>query len=177
MAVDVETFSLFRESLTRFVRDRLIPREKEIDRLDRPPADLFAEVREMGLFGLCYPEEYGGLALSPSQEVEVGLILGRTTPAMRNYISIHNGVAGQAIINAATHEQKERYLPRLAAGELIGAFALTEPDTGSDARGITTRAERTQNGWIINGSKRFISNAPFAGLIIVMAKVNSNRAV
>jgi acyl-CoA dehydrogenase len=175
MAVDAESFELFRESLARFVCHRLIPREKEIDGLDQPPSDLIAEVREMGLFGLTYPEDYGGLGLAAHQEVEVGLVLGRTTPAMRNYISIHNGVAGQAIIRGATDEQKARYLPRLASGELIGAFALTEPDTGSDARGIRTRARQTKGGWLINGRKRFISNAPFAGLITVMARVDGHE--
>jgi acyl-CoA dehydrogenase len=165
-----EGFSILRETLTRFVRERLIPREKEVDGLDQPPADLLAEIRELGLFGVSYPEEYGGMGLNATQEVEVGFIIGRTTPAMRNFISIHNGAAGQAIIHGATQEQRSRYLPRLASGEIIGAFALTEPDTGSDARGITTRAVPVEGGWIINGRKRFISNATFAGLFTVMAK-------
>src|SRR6266540_1892230 len=110
------------------------------------------------------------MGLNATQEVEVGFIIGRTTPAMRNFISIHNGAAGQAIVHGATQEQKSRYLPRLASGEIIGAFALTEPDTGSDARGITTRAVPVEGGWVINGRKRFISNATFAGLFTVMAK-------
>jgi hypothetical protein len=141
-----EEFSILRETLTRFVRERLIPREKEVDGLDQPPADLLAEIRELGLFGVSYPEEYGGMGLNATQEVEVGFIIGRTTPAMRNFISIHNGAAGQAIVHGATQEQKSRYLPRLASGEIIGALALTEPDTGSDARGITTRAVPVEGG-------------------------------
>lgn len=173
MAVDHESFALFLESLRRFVDERVIPREKEIDGLDQPPADFLADIRDMGLLGLTYPEEYGGLALNAVQEVEVGLVLGRTTPAMRNFISIHNGVAGQCIVRGATDEQKRHYLPRLASGEIIGAFALTEPDVGSDARNIGTRATRDGNEWIINGTKRFISNAPFAGLITVLARTEA----
>ncbi|XSC47479.1 acyl-CoA dehydrogenase family protein [Bradyrhizobium sp. RDT10] len=142
-------FSIMCETLSRFVKDRLIPREKEINGLDRPPDDLISEVRNLGLFGLTYPEQYGGLGLNTTQEVEVGFILGRTTPAMRNFISIHNGVAGQAIVHGATLEQKARYLPRLASGEMLAAFALTEPDTGSDARGITTHAFPSGGGWLI----------------------------
>ncbi len=172
MAIDPETFDAFREALAEFVRTRLIPREVELEGLEQPPQDLLDEVREMGLFGLTYPQAYGGLELSAAQEVEVGFELGRATPAVRNFISVHTGAAGQAIISAATAEQKALWLPKLASGEVIAAFALTEPDSGSDARSISTRAERAPGGWILNGRKRFISNALFAGLIIVMAKTS-----
>ncbi|WP_441232040.1 acyl-CoA dehydrogenase family protein [Tardiphaga sp. 215_C5_N2_1] len=170
MAVDPESFSILQESVARFVRERLLPREREIAALEQPPKDLLDEVRELGLFGLTFPEQYGGLELDPLQEVKVGFELGRASPAMRNFISIHNGVAGQSLNFGGTAAQKAKYMPRLASGELIAAFALTEPDVGSDARSIQTKAEKTPDGWVINGRKRFISNAPFAGLITVLAK-------
>jgi acyl-CoA dehydrogenase len=171
MPIDADTFVLFRRTVERFVRERLIPREREIAQLEAPPQDLLDEVRNLGLFGLCYPESYGGLGLDPVQEVEIGFELGRASPAMRNFISIHNGVAGQCLSRAGTPAQKDRFMPRLASGEIIAAFALTEPDSGSDARSIKTRAERNGQGWVLNGQKRFISNASFAGLFTVFAQV------
>jgi len=170
MSIDSETFSLLRETVARFVLERLIPREREVAGLDQPPQDLLNEVRDLGLFGLTYPEEYGGLGLDALQEVQIGFELGRASPAMRNFISIHNGVAGQCLRNAGTSEQKERYMHRLASGEIIAAFALTEPDVGSDARAVKTVAQRSDRGWKINGRKRFISNATFAGLFTVFAR-------
>jgi acyl-CoA dehydrogenase len=172
MPIDADTFVLFRHAVERYVRERLIPREREIAQLEAPPQDLLDEVRDLGLFGLCYPESYGGLGLDPVQEVEIAFELGRASPAMRNFISIHhNGVAGQCLSRAGTPAQKDRFMPRLASGEMIAAFALTEPDSGSDARSIKTRAERTGQGWVLNGQKRFISNASFAGLFTVFAQV------
>ena len=170
MAIDIETFSLLRDGVARFVRERLIPREREIAGLDRPPQELLDEVRELGLFGLTYPEEYGGLGLDALQEVQIGFELGRTSPAMRNFISIHNGVAGQCLRHAGTPEQKQRYMRRLASGEIIAAFALSEPDVGSDAKAVKTVAKRSGRGWTISGRKRFISNASFAGLFTVFAR-------
>lgn len=163
-------FALILESIARFTRERLIPSEREIAAGDEPPTNLVAEMRELGLFGLTFPAEYGGLGLNPVQYAEVGLELGRVAPAIRNLISIHNGVASLGLVLAGTPAQKERYLARLASGELIGAFALTEPDSGSDAASIKTTARRTKNGWVINGAKRFISNATIAGLFTVIAR-------
>lgn len=170
MSIDSDTFSLLRDTVSRFVAERLIPREREIAGLERPPADLLQGVRDIGLFGLTYPEEYGGLGVDALQEVLIGFELGRTSPAMRNFISIHNGVAGQCLRYAGTTAQKERYMRRLASGEIIAAFALTEPDVGSDAKAVKTTAKRSGRGWTINGRKRFISNANFAGLFTVFAR-------
>src|SRR3979490_2039299 len=105
MPIDADTFVLFRSTVERFVRERLIPREREIAQLEAPPQDLLDEVRNLGLFGLCYPESYGGLGLDPVQEVEIGFELGRASPAMRNFISIHNGVAAQCLLRAGTPAQ------------------------------------------------------------------------
>ncbi|MBR1252294.1 acyl-CoA dehydrogenase family protein [Bradyrhizobium sp. AUGA SZCCT0240] len=170
MTIDAETFSLLRDAVARFVSERLIPREREIANLDQPPRDLLDEVRDIGLFGLTYPQEYGGLGLDALQEVQIGFELGRASPAMRNFISIHNGVAGQCLRHAGTPNQKARYMSRLASGEIIAAFALTEPDVGSDAKAVKTVAKRSGDGWKITGAKRFISNAPFAGLFTVFAR-------
>src|SRR5260370_26074170 len=175
MLIDADTFVVFRDGVEGFVRELLIAREREIAHLEAPPQDLLDEVRSLGLFGLCYPESYGGLGLDPVQEVEIGFELGRASPAMRNFISIHNGVAGQCLLRAGTRAQKVRFMPRLASGELIAAFALTEPDSGSDARSIKTRAERKGQGWVLNGQKRFISNASFAGLFTVFAQAREGN--
>ena len=174
MAIDSETFSLLRNTVARFVQHRLIPREREIAALDCPPQDLLDEVRDVGLFGLTYPEEYGGIGLDALQEVQIGFELGRASPAMRNFISIHNGVAGQCLRHAGTPEQKERYMRRLATGEIVAAFALTEPDVGSDAKAVKSVAKRSGKGWKISGRKRFISNASFAGLFTVFARTTDD---
>ncbi len=173
MPVDADSFEELSATLERFVRERLIPREREIAGLSETPPDLLAEMAELGLFALTFPEEFGGLALDPVQEVAVGVILGRTTPAMRNLISIHNGVAGQALVNAGTPEQKAKWLPRMTSGEVIAAFALTEPEVGSDAKSVKSRARKVEGGWRITGTKRFISNATFAGLFTVVARTDA----
>src|SRR5260221_12679786 len=150
MPIDAETFALFRDAVERFVRERLIPREREVALLEAPPQDLLDEVRNLGLFGLCYPESHGGLGLDPVQEVEIGFELGRASPSMRNFISIHNGVAGHCLLRAGTPAQKDRFMPRLASAEIIAAFELTEPDSSSHATSIKTRAERTGHALIVN---------------------------
>jgi len=168
--VGIDNFAQILESIDRFTRERLIPAEREVAGDEQPPAHLLQEMRALGLFGLTFPAAYGGLGLSPVQYIEVGLVLGRVAPAIRNVISIHNGVASLGIALAGAKAQKDRYLPRLASGELIGAFALTEPDSGSDAASIRTAARRQNGRWILNGSKRFISNATIAGLFTVIAR-------
>lgn len=174
---DESDFALILESISRFTRERLIPSEREIAEGDEPPPGLVAEMRALGLFGLTFPAEYGGLGLNPAQYAEVGLELGRVAPAIRNLISIHNGVASLGLVLAGTEAQKQRYLARLASGELIGAFALTEPDSGSDAASIKTTARRTKSGWVINGAKRFISNATIAGLFTVIARAPEDGGI
>lgn len=168
--VDKEDFAQILESIGRFTRERLIPAEREVAGSEEPPSYLLQEMRDLGLFGLNFPVEYGGLGLNAPQYIEVGLALGRVAPAIRNVISIHNGVASLGIVLAGTQAQKDRYLPRLAAGELIGAFALTEPDSGSDAASIKTNARLKNGRWVLDGTKRFISNATIAGLFTVIAR-------
>src|SRR3546814_6219230 len=129
-------------------------------------------MREMGLFGLTVPESYGGLGLNRSEEVRFLFELCRASPTFRSLIGTTVGVGGKAILLDGTDEQKAHWLPRIARGETIVSFCLTEPDSGSDAKALKTRARRDGDHWIIDGTKRFISNAPLAGLFVVMARTD-----
>ena len=129
-------------------------------------------MRELGLFGLCIPEEYGGLGLTMEEEVLVAFEIARTSPAFRSLIGTNNGIGSQGLIVDGTPEQKAYYLPKLASGELIASFALTEPGSGSDAASLLTTARREGDHYVLNGTKRFITNAPEAGVYTVMARTN-----
>lgn len=160
------------DTLSRFVRERLVPAENEVAENDEIPAGIVAEMRELGLFGLCIPEEYGGLGLTMEEEVLVAFEIAKTSPAFRSLIGTNNGIGSQGLIVDGTEEQKRDYLPRLASGELIASFALTEPGSGSDAASLRTSARRDGDDYVINGTKRFITNAPEAGIFTVMARTN-----
>ena len=175
MAVDRETLSQLVDGVARFVSERLVPLEDQVARDDAVPADVISEMAELGLFGLSIPEEYGGLGLTMSEEVQVAFQLGQTSPAFRSLIGTNNGIGSHGLIMDGTEEQKQRYLPRLARGEIIGSFALTEPSSGSDAASLRTSAEREGNGYVLNGTKRFITNAPQAGLFTVFAKTDTEK--
>ena len=172
MIRDQETLSLLLDTLSRFVRERLIPAENTVAETDEIPADIVAEMRELGLFGLCIPEEYGGLGLTMEEEVLAAFAIARTSPAFRSLIGTNNGIGSQGLIVDGTPEQKRHYLPKLASGELIASFALTEPGSGSDAASLRTSAVRDGDHYILNGAKRFITNAPEAGIYTVMARTN-----
>jgi acyl-CoA dehydrogenase len=129
-------------------------------------------MRELGLFGLSIPEEYGGLGLTMEEEVLAAFEIARTSPAFRSLIGTNNGIGSQGLIIDGTDEQKHYYLPKLASGELIASFALTEPGSGSDAASLRTTAVRDGDHYVINGTKRFITNAPEAGIYTVMARTN-----
>ncbi len=172
MPLDAETLSDLLATVRRYVAERLIPLERQVATEDRVPAEVVDEMRQLGFFGLTIPEEYGGLGLTTEEEVLVGFELGRCSPAFRSVFGTNNGIGSQAILIDGTPEQKERYLPRLASGELIGSFALTEPEAGSDAAGLTTRATRAGDAYVIDGTKRYITNALEAGVFTVMARTN-----
>ena len=172
MAVDAETLAQLVESVGRFVNERLVPLEDQVAREDAVPEDVVAEMAALGLFGMSIPEEYGGLGLNMSEEVQVAFRLGQTSPAFRSLIGTNNGIGSHGLIMDGTEEQKQRYLPRLARGEIIGSFALTEPGSGSDAASLRTSAVRDGNGYVLNGTKRFITNAPEAGLFTVFARTD-----
>ncbi|MFZ1885812.1 MAG: acyl-CoA dehydrogenase family protein [Rhodoplanes sp.] len=175
MALDPETLNQLRDTVRRFVCERLVPNEALIAEEDAIPANIIAEMRALGLFGLSIPEEYGGLGLTMSEEVQVAFELGQTSPAFRSMIGTNNGIGSQGIVMDGTEEQKQKYLPKLAAGEIIGSFALTEPDAGSDAASLRTTARRSGSGYVLNGTKRFITNAPEAGLFTVMARTDPEK--
>ncbi|NVJ68904.1 MAG: acyl-CoA dehydrogenase family protein [Alphaproteobacteria bacterium] len=172
MALDQETLNQLLETLRRFVHERLIPNEREAAEHDRIPDEIVAEIKELGLFALSIPEEYGGLALNMQEEVEVALVIGEAAPAFRSLFGTNVGIGSQAIVLDGTPEQKAKYLPQLASGDLIGSFCLTEPEAGSDAGSLKTTAKRDGDHFILNGTKRFITNAPYAGLFTVMARTD-----
>jgi acyl-CoA dehydrogenase len=172
MIRDPESFRLLLDTIERFVREKLIPREPEVVESDAIPADILDEMRRLGLFGLTIPEQYGGLGLTMEEEALSSMALAYAAPAFRSIVGTNNGIGSQGIVIDGTEAQKRRYLPRLAAGELIGAFALTEPGAGSDAASLATRARREGDHYVLNGTKRYITNAPQAGLFTVMARTD-----
>ena len=158
------------DTLQKFVRERLIPREAEVDETDIMPTDVIAEMKALGLFGLSVPEEFGGLGLTMEEEVHAAMAIGYAAPAFRSVFGTNNGIGSQGIVFDGTLEQKSYWLPRMASGEIIGSFALTEPDVGSDAGSLRTTARREGNHYILNGTKRYITNAPTADIFTVMAR-------
>lgn len=170
--MDADTFSQLTDTVERFVRERLRPREHETAANDEVAPDIVEEMRNLGLFGLAIPEEFGGLELTLSEEVRVAFLLGGTSPAFRSVIGTNNGIGSQGIIIDGTPEQKARYLPRMASGEVIGSFCLTEPEAGSDAGSLRTSARREGDHFVLNGVKRYITNAPQAGVFTVFARTD-----
>ncbi|OZI82591.1 acyl-CoA dehydrogenase family protein [Bordetella genomosp. 2] len=175
MALDTETLNLLLEAVRRFVADRLVPAEEALAHTGEIPPDIVAEMRELGLFGLSISPDYGGLGLNMEEEVRVVFELGQTSPAFRSLAGTNIGIGSQSIVLAGTDQQRQHYLPKLASGELIGSFALTEPDAGSDAMSLRTTATRDGDHYVLNGTKRFITNAPIAGLFSVMARTAPER--
>ncbi|MBT0779310.1 MULTISPECIES: acyl-CoA dehydrogenase family protein [Paracoccus] len=175
MAMDPDTLAQLCATLRRFVDEQLIPGEAEVAETDAIPERIVAGMRELGLFGLTAPEEYGGLGLTMEEEVMAIFELGRAAPAFRSMFATNVGIGMQGIAIDGTPEQKAKYLPRLASGELIGSFALTEPDVGSDAGSVKATARRDGDFYVLNGTKRFITNAPHAGLFTVMARTDPGQ--
>ena len=172
MIRDPDTFALLLDAIRRFVRERLIPAEQQVVDSDEIPAAIIQDMREMGLFGLTIPAEYGGLGLTTEEEALTSIEMCRASPAFRSIAGTNNGIGSQGIVIDGTDEQKKKYLPRLASGELIGSFALTEPGAGSDAGSLTTSARRDGDDYVINGTKRYITNAPEAGVFTLMARTD-----
>ena len=172
MALDRETFNILLETVERFVAERLVPLEAQVAAEDQVPADVIAEMKELGLFGLTIPEEYGGLGLTMTEEIEVAIKLGGTTPAFRSVFGTNIGIGSQGIVMDGTVEQKAHYLPKLATGEMISSFALTEPEAGSDAGSLKTSARLDGDHYVLNGTKRFITNSPSADIFTLMARTD-----
>lgn len=175
MIRDRETLSDLLATIGRFVRERLVPNEAKVADEDRVPDDILADMKALGLFGLSLPEEYGGLGLTMEEEVSVAFELGQTSPAFRSMMGTNNGIGGQGIVMDGTPEQKAYWLPKLAAGDVIGSFALTEPNAGSDAASLQTSARLEGDHYVLNGTKRFITNAPHAHIFTVMARTDPEK--
>ncbi len=172
MIRDPESFNILLDTVTRLVREKLIPREEEVTEADEIPADIVADMRTMGLFGLTIPEEYGGLGFTSEEEVLTSMALCYASPVFRSRIGTNTGIGAQGIVIDGTAKQKQKYLPRLASGEITGSFALTEPESGSDAGSLKTTARRDGEHYVMNGTKRYITNAPEAGVFTVMARTD-----
>ena len=170
MALDAETFDALIDTVRRYVADRLRPLEAEVEANDAIPDDVIREMKEMGLFGLSIAEEYGGLGLTMLEETKVAIELGRTTPAFRSTFGTNVGIGSQGLVMAGSPEQKAAWLPRIASGEIITSFALTEPDVGSDSGAVKTKAVWDGQAYRLSGTKRFITNADKADLFTVMAR-------
>jgi acyl-CoA dehydrogenase len=160
------------ELLRDFIRREVMPAEAGIDETDEIPARLIAQAKEMGLYGYALPSEFGGLGLSVRQQVLLTIELGYTSPAFRSLFGTNNGIAGQVLVMGGTDEQRKQWLPRLATGEVVASFALTEPDAGSDPSSLVTSAVADGDGWVIDGLKRYITNAPAADVFMVFARTD-----
>ena len=175
MALDPETFDAMIDTVRRFVAERLRPLESDVEAADAIPDTIIEEMKALGLFGLSIAEDYGGLGLTMLEECRVAIEMGRTTPAFRSTFGTNVGIGSQGLVMAGTPEQKAQWLPRIASGEIITSFALTEPDVGSDSGAVKARAVRAkdeQGGDVyrLSGTKRFITNADKAQLFTVMAR-------
>jgi len=175
MALDLETRDQLIEGVRRFVSERLRPLEAQVSADDAIPDDVVEEMKQLGLFGLSIPEEYGGLGLSMEDECLVAVELGRTSPAFRSTFGTNVGIGSQGLVMFGNAEQKARYLPGIASGEIITSFALTEPEAGSDSASVQTRARRDGDVYVLDGSKRYITNANKAGLFTVMTRTDPDK--
>lgn len=173
MALDIETFELMKDAVARFVREKLVPAEDTVEETNDVPEEIIQEMRELGLFGLSIPEEYGGLGLSMAQECEIIHELCKASLAFRSVIGTTVGIGSQGLVMTGTDEQKKQYLPRLASGEIMSSFCLTEPEAGSDAASLRTVAVKDGDDYVLNGTKRYITNALRAGMLTVMARTDS----
>lgn len=172
MIRDQETINQLVDLIERFVRERLVPNEERLAEEGKLPEDILAEMKALGLFGLTIPEEYGGLGLTMEEEILVAIALGRTSPAFRSIMGTNNGIGSAAVVFNGTEAQKQKYLPKYASGEWISCFCLTEPEAGSDAASLKTSAIRDGDHYILNGTKRYITNAKVAHTFNVMARTD-----
>ena len=172
MAYDADTREQLIETVRRFVAERLRPIEAQVSEDDAIPEEILDEMKALGLYGLSIPEEYGGLDLSMEDECLVAIELGRASPAFRSAFGTNVGIGSQGLVMFGTDDQKRRWLPKIATGEIVTSFALTEPEAGSDSAAVQTRAARDGADYVLNGAKRYITNANRAGLFTVMARTN-----
>jgi len=172
-AVGEQDFRDILDATRHFVRSVVMPRELEVMNENRVPDDIRDQAKKMGLFGYAIPQEWGGLGLNIAQDVELAMEFGYTTLALRSMFGTNNGIAGQVLVGFGTDEQKTRWLEGIASGDVVAAFALTEPGAGSDPAGLRTKAVRDGDSWVITGRKQYITNAPTANLFITFARTRS----
>jgi acyl-CoA dehydrogenase len=175
MALDPETRAQLIDTVRRFVREKCVPIEAKVGDEDRVPDTIIQEMRELGLFGISIPTEYGGLGLSMEEEVLVAFELGYTSPAFRSVIGTNVGIGSQGVVMFGNEAQKTEWLPKLASGEVVASFALTEPGAGSDAASLRTVAIRDGDHYVVNGTKRFITNAGRAGMFTLLARTDPSK--
>ena len=170
-----ENVRLMRDTVRRFVKNDLEPISQQVEEEDRIPEPVVQKMRDLGLFGLAIPEEYDGMGLNTLGECVLNEELGRVNVAFRSRFGTNNGIGSQGILIDGTPEQKTKYLPRIASGEWTAAFALTEPNAGSDAANIQTKAEKKGDVYILNGLKHFITNGDIADVVTVMAVTDKTK--
>jgi acyl-CoA dehydrogenase len=170
------SFDELLDAVSRFVETRLLPSESIVDEADIIPVELIEEMKALGLFGLTIPVAYGGLDLTVEQECRLLFDIGKTSPAFHSAFGTNNGIGAAALVLAGSESQKAEYLPRLASGEIIGAFAMSEMTAGSDAAAIATLATPQAGGWLLNGTKRFVTNGPVADIVTVLARTDAHSA-
>ncbi|NQV93647.1 MAG: acyl-CoA dehydrogenase family protein [Sphingomonadales bacterium] len=175
MALDTDVLDQLISTVRRFVEERLVPLEAQVAEEDHIPDEVVDEMRDLGLFGLTIPEAYGGLGLNTEEECQLMMEFGRTSPAFRSVFGTNNGIGSQGLVMDGTEDQKRYYLPRLATGEIIGSFALTEPEAGSDSAAVQTKAIKDGDDYLLTGTKRYITNAESAQLFTVFARTDPNE--
>jgi acyl-CoA dehydrogenase len=175
MALDIETRNQLLDTVRRFVTEECVPIEAKVSEDDRVPDSIIAQMRELGLFGLSIPTDYGGLGLTMEEEVLVCFELGQTSPAFRSVIGTNVGIGSQGIVMFGSEAQKNEWLPKLASGEMVASFALTEPGAGSDAASVKVSAVKDGSDYVVNGTKRFITNAARAGMFTLLARTDPSK--
>jgi acyl-CoA dehydrogenase len=173
--IDRDTLGQLVDTVRRYAREKLVPLEQDVAARDEIPPWVLHDFRKMGLYGLTTPERYGGLGLDSAEEIEIIMELCWASAAFRSAIGINLGLGSQAILSDGTDAQKKYWLPKIASGEVVTSFCLTEPDSGSDSAALRTSAVRHGDYYVLNGTKRFITNAPSAGLFLVLARTHPER--
>lgn len=175
MTMDPDILAQLVETVRRYVRDKLLPIEQEVAEQDRIPDWVVQDFKNMGLFALTTPEAFGGLGLGSSEEIEIIMELTWASAAFRSLIGINLGLGSQGILMDGTDAQKKEWLPQIASGEVITSFCLTEAASGSDSAALLTSAVRDGDEYVLNGTKRYVTNGPIADLFLVMARTSSER--
>ena len=170
--MDDNSFHSYLKEIADFTKEVLIPNEEVIEQTSSVPESVIKQIKDIGLFSISIPKKYGGREFSMEEQVLLTFEFTQASAVFRSIFSTTIGLCSQALLDYGTEKQKEKYLPGMAKGEIIGAFALTEPEAGSDAGSLKTLANKEGNGYSINGQKRYITNAPLADLFLVMARTD-----